>query len=84
MQATKLFASNCNSRMAQRFYNLVLLPAIQYDIREHEKLNFHLYLALKKALSLPPPNDLIPPHLPGIDLETPDCCRMLTALICGR
>lgn len=37
--------------MAQRFYNLVLLPAVQYDIREHRKLNFHLYLALKKVIS---------------------------------
>ena len=27
--ATKLFASNLNQKMAQRFYNLVLLPAVQ-------------------------------------------------------
>ena len=48
-EATKIFASNLNSRMAQRFYNLVLLPAVQQDIRRNHKLNFHLYLALKKA-----------------------------------
>jgi essential nuclear protein 1 len=52
-EATKLFASNMNARMAQRFFNLVLLPAVQDDIREHGKLNFHLYLALKKALYKP-------------------------------
>ena len=28
-EATRLFASNMNSKMAQRFFNLVLLPAVQ-------------------------------------------------------
>jgi essential nuclear protein 1 len=39
--------------MAQRFYNLVLLPRIRDDIAEYKKLNFHLYMALKKALFKP-------------------------------
>ena len=52
-EATKLFASNMNPKMAQRFFNLVLLPAVQDDIRENGRLNFHLYLALKKALYKP-------------------------------
>jgi essential nuclear protein 1 len=94
-EATRLFASNLNPAMAQRFFNLVLLPAVQVrsstappdpratraplpcrhvvsalahppclspvraylhaqdDIKEHGKLNFHLYLALKKALYKP-------------------------------
>lgn len=39
--------------MAQRFYNLVLLPRIRDDITEYKKLNFHLYTALKKALFKP-------------------------------
>ena len=52
-EATRLFASNMNPRMAQRFFNLVLLPAVQDDIRDNKKLNFHLYLALKKALYKP-------------------------------
>merc|ERR1719247_2301937 len=39
--------------MAQRFFNLVLLPAVQNDIADHGKLNFHLYLALKRALYMP-------------------------------
>ena len=52
-EATKLFASNMNARMAQRFFNTVLLPAVQDDVREHGKLNFHLYLAVKKALYKP-------------------------------
>lgn len=42
-----------NSKMAQRFFNLVLLPAVQDDIRDNKKLNFHLYLALKKSLYKP-------------------------------
>jgi len=52
-EATRLFASNMNGKMAQRFFNLVLLPAVQDDIRTNGKLNFHLYLALKKALFKP-------------------------------
>lgn len=39
--------------MAQRFYNLVLLPRIRDDITEYKRLNFHLYSALKKALFKP-------------------------------
>lgn len=50
---TRLFASNFNSRMAQRFYNLVLLPRIRTDIETHKKLNFHLYMALRKAIFKP-------------------------------
>eukprot|EP01126_Amoeba_proteus_P026103 TRINITY_DN258_c0_g2_i4.p1 TRINITY_DN258_c0_g2~~TRINITY_DN258_c0_g2_i4.p1 ORF type:complete len:305 (+),score=52.87 TRINITY_DN258_c0_g2_i4:521-1435(+) len=50
---TKIFASNFNERSAQRFYNLVLLPAVREDIGEHKKLNYHLYLSLKKALYKP-------------------------------
>ena len=52
-EATRLFASNLNHKMAQRFFNLVLLPAVQNDIADHGKLNFHLYLALKRALYKP-------------------------------
>jgi essential nuclear protein 1 len=52
-QATRLFASNLNAKMAQRFYSLVLLPRVIEDIKEHKKLNYHLYLALKKALYKP-------------------------------
>lgn len=39
--------------MAQRFYNLVLLPRVRDDIVEYKRLNFHLYSALKKALFKP-------------------------------
>lgn len=42
-----------NDRMAQRFYNIILLPSVREDIREHKKLNYHLYMALKKALYKP-------------------------------
>jgi len=52
-EATRLFASNMNSKMAQRFFNLVLLPAVLEDINTNRRLNFHLYLALKKALYKP-------------------------------
>ncbi|NXR53617.1 BYST protein, partial [Hippolais icterina] len=52
-QATRIFSSNLKERMAQRFYNLVLLPRIRDDIAEYKRLNFHLYMALKKALFKP-------------------------------
>ncbi|KAL2631213.1 hypothetical protein R1flu_015899 [Riccia fluitans] len=52
-QATRLFASNLNARMAQRFYSLVLLPRLRQDINEHKRLHFALYQALKKAVYKP-------------------------------
>eukprot|EP01090_Pellita_catalonica_P020858 TRINITY_DN7652_c0_g1_i1.p1 TRINITY_DN7652_c0_g1~~TRINITY_DN7652_c0_g1_i1.p1 ORF type:complete len:450 (-),score=106.44 TRINITY_DN7652_c0_g1_i1:97-1446(-) len=51
--ATKIFASSLNSNGAQQFYSVVLLPAMREDIENHKKLNFHLYLALKKSVFKP-------------------------------
>lgn len=50
---TRIFASNLNDKMAQRFYNMVLLEKCRDDIRSNNKLNYHLYMALKKALFKP-------------------------------
>eukprot|EP00002_Diphylleia_rotans_P026871 TRINITY_DN5376_c0_g1_i1.p1 TRINITY_DN5376_c0_g1~~TRINITY_DN5376_c0_g1_i1.p1 ORF type:complete len:451 (+),score=118.48 TRINITY_DN5376_c0_g1_i1:71-1423(+) len=52
-QATRLFASNLNNKMAQRFYNMILLPKVRDDIAEHKRLNYHLYMAVKKAVFKP-------------------------------
>ena len=52
-QATRIFSSNLTASKAQRFYNLVLLPRVRDDISEYKKLNFHLYMALKKSLFKP-------------------------------
>merc|ERR1712176_249547 len=52
-EAVNIFASNLNPRMAQRFFNLVLLPAVRHDIAENKKLNFHYYRSLRKALFKP-------------------------------
>eukprot|EP00794_Sanderia_malayensis_P018068 gene18068-19877_t len=52
-QATRLFASNLNAKLAQRFYSLVLCPRVRDDIAEYKRLNYHLYMALKKALYKP-------------------------------
>merc|ERR1711865_1029494 len=52
-EAVSIFASNLNSRMAQRFYNLVLLPAVRENIATAGKLNFHYYRSLRKALFKP-------------------------------
>jgi len=52
-KATRVFASNFNVKCAQRFFNLLLLPRVRDDIATEKKLNFHLYVALKKALYKP-------------------------------
>jgi essential nuclear protein 1 len=52
-QATRIFASNLNAKMAQRFYNLVLLPRVRDDIQSNKRLHFALYQALKKAVYKP-------------------------------
>jgi essential nuclear protein 1 len=51
--ATRIFASNLNPKMAQRFYYLVLLDAVRMDIQSNKKLNYHYFLALKKAVYKP-------------------------------
>jgi len=51
--ATRIFASNLNPKMAQRFYNLVLLDAVRADIQSSKKLNYHYYMALKKSVYKP-------------------------------
>lgn len=52
-KGTRIFSSVLSQYMAQRFYNLVLLPRIRDDLCEYKKLNSHLYAALKKALFKP-------------------------------
>lgn len=51
--ATRIFASNLNPKMAQRFYNLVLLDSIRADVMSNKKLNYHYYMSLKKAVYKP-------------------------------
>eukprot|EP00977_Amphora_coffeiformis_P001852 scaffold353_cov185-Amphora_coffeaeformis.AAC.80 len=52
-QATRIFASNLNPKMAQRFYYLVLLDAVRADVQMNKKLNYHYYMALKKSVYKP-------------------------------
>jgi len=52
-QATRIFTSNLKEKMAQRFFNLILLPRIRDDIDTYLRLNFHLYQTLRKALFKP-------------------------------
>ncbi|KAF8822793.1 bystin protein [Cardiosporidium cionae] len=52
-EATKIFASNFNAIKAERFYRMVLLPTVRKDIQLKKKLNYHYYMALKKALFKP-------------------------------
>ncbi|KAF9404894.1 snoRNA-binding rRNA-processing protein, partial [Podila epigama] len=49
-QATRIFTSNLKEKQAHKFFSLVLLDKIRDDIAEKKKLNYHLYMALKKSL----------------------------------
>jgi len=51
--ATRIFASCLSADLAQRFFNLVLLPRIVKDLKRNRRLNYHLYQALKKSLYKP-------------------------------
>lgn len=51
--ATRIFASNLSPKLAQRFYYLVLLDAVRADVYQNKKLNYHYYIALKKAVYKP-------------------------------
>lgn len=51
--ATRIFASSFNELMAQRFFNLLLLPRLRNDISQHKRLNHHLYQAVVKAIFKP-------------------------------
>lgn len=52
-QMTRIFSSNLTANMAQRFYNLALLPRFRDDMAEYKRLTFHMYQALRKALYKP-------------------------------
>lgn len=52
-QATRLFVSSLNARLAQRFLALVLLPAVRRDIQQNRRLHFALYQAMRKAAYKP-------------------------------
>lgn len=52
-EAVCIFASSLNPKMVQRFYNLVLLPAIRQNVQKWKRLNFHYYRSLKKSMSTP-------------------------------
>lgn len=52
-QATRIFASNLNAAMAQRFYSLVLLPRFREDVQRDKRVHFTMFQALKKALYKP-------------------------------
>jgi len=77
--ATRIFVSNLNAQKAQRFNALVLLPKVRDDIYTHKRLNFHLYLALRKAAYKPGAfyKGLVLPLAAGGD------CTLREALILG-
>lgn len=52
-QATRIFVSNLNAKMVQRYLNSVLYPKVLDDILRNKKLNFHYMRSLKKAVQKP-------------------------------
>ena len=52
-QATRIFTSNLKEKMAQRFFNQLLLPRVRDEIDTYQRLNYHIYQALRKALFKP-------------------------------
>lgn len=42
--ATRIFASNLNAKLSQRFFNLILLEKCRDDILENKNLNYHYYM----------------------------------------
>lgn len=51
--ATRIFISNLNEKMAQRFLNMVLLEKCRDDIVTNKKLNYYYYMAIRKSLYKP-------------------------------
>ena len=39
-----------SSKLAQRFFNIILLPNVRNNITKFKKLNYHLYMAVKKSM----------------------------------
>ncbi|KAH8547766.1 Bystin-domain-containing protein [Umbelopsis sp. PMI_123] len=52
-QATRIFVSNLKAKQVHRFFSLVLLDRVRDDIAENKKLNYQLYMALKKGTYKP-------------------------------
>ena len=52
-QATRIFTAGLKEKLAQRFFNQLLLPRVRDDIDYYQRLNYHLYQALRKALFKP-------------------------------
>lgn len=52
-EATKMFSSNLNAALAEKFNSKILLPNVRADIKRSSKLNIHLYNCLKKAIFKP-------------------------------
>ncbi|KAL1916665.1 uncharacterized protein VTP21DRAFT_5369 [Calcarisporiella thermophila] len=52
-EATRIFVANLKVRQVQKFFSFVLLDRVRDDIQENKKLNYHLYMALKKAMFKP-------------------------------
>jgi essential nuclear protein 1 len=42
--ATRIFASNLNAKLSQRFFNIILLEKCRDDIQANRNLNYHYYM----------------------------------------
>ena len=76
-QATKMFTSQLNGKIVQRFFNMILLPGVQKNIEVFKKLNYHLYMAVKKAMFK------IAPFFKGFLLPLSEVASTREAIIVG-
>lgn len=53
LQTIKTFVGVFSDKQAIKYFTTVLLPAVRLDILQHNTLNCHLYMALKKAIYRP-------------------------------
>eukprot|EP01059_Diplonema_ambulator_P029276 TRINITY_DN4858_c0_g1_i2.p1 TRINITY_DN4858_c0_g1~~TRINITY_DN4858_c0_g1_i2.p1 ORF type:complete len:451 (+),score=99.28 TRINITY_DN4858_c0_g1_i2:42-1355(+) len=51
--ATRIFAHTANEKMAQRFFNTILLPYVRSSFKHTGRLHSHAYAAIRKALWKP-------------------------------
>lgn len=64
LQATRMFVSNLNQKMSQRFLVLVLLPHVRADIRKNRRLHFALFQVRRPREG----------HAPRTDAEAQHAC----------
>lgn len=78
-EVTRIFSTQLNVAMCQRFLNGVLLPSLREWLKHNKKLSPHYWMAMKKALRSKPQAFFLGVILPLLE----DRCNLQEALIFG-